>query len=171
MEPGQPRLCLVRVLWGILGVTPLRFALAAGALSAALPAGAPNGSARVSFVLGAFGGAGFVLADPRRRMRERNVPRPAPPEFDLEEPWRSALRALYPSTLGLSFLAAIALAFDPVLSAVLAGVIAGLGVAGLLAALEVALQERRLGGRLYSLVGGSWSSRERGAATLFVQKA
>jgi hypothetical protein len=163
--------CLVRVLWGLLGVTPLRFLLAAAALAAALPAGAQSGSARVAFVLGAFGGAGFVLADPRRRMRERTAPRPAPAEFDLEEPWRSALRALYPSTLGLTLLAAIALAFDPVLSAVLAGVIAGLGVAGLAAALEVFLQERRLGGRLYSLVGSSWSSRERGAATLFVQKA
>ncbi len=170
MDPDRPRLCLVRVLWGILGVTPLRFALAALALTAALAAGAPSGSARVAFILGAFAGAGFVLADPRRRMRQRNVPRPAPAEFDLEEPWRGAVRALYPSTLGLTLLAAIALAFDAVLSSVLAGVIAGLGVAGLASALEVALQERRIGGQLYSLVGASWSSRERGATTLFVSK-
>jgi hypothetical protein len=111
-----------------------------------------------------------VLADPRRRLRQADpTPRPAPPEFDLEVPWRSGLRALYPSSLGLTVLAAIALAFDPVLSAVLAGVIAGLGFAGLVAAVDVALQERRLGGRLFSLAGGSWSSRERGPVTLFVK--
>ena len=112
-----------------------------------------------------------MLGDPRRRMLRREIVlRPAPDEFDLEEPWRSSLRALYPSSLGLTVLSLVALAWDPVLSAVLAGVIAGLGVAGLIAAVEVALQERRLGGRVFSLVGASWTSRERGAATLFVAK-
>ena len=171
MEAGQRRLRLVRVLWGLLGVTPLRFVLAAGALLAAIAGGAEGDPARVAFVLGLVGGAGLVLGDPRRRMLRREIVlRPAPDEFDLEEPWRSSLRALYPSSLGLTVLSLVALAWDPVLSAVLAGVIAGLGVAGLIAAVEVALQERRLGGRVFSLVGASWTSRERGAATLFVAK-
>jgi membrane glycosyltransferase len=52
-----------------------------------------------------------------------------------EEWWRAALRATYPSTLGLAVLAAISLTFSPMLAAVLAGVIGGLCVAGLLAAL------------------------------------
>jgi len=47
------------------------------------------------------------------------------------------LRATYPSTLGLALLAAIALAFSPVLSAVLSGVAGGLGLAGLLTALAL----------------------------------
>jgi hypothetical protein len=170
VEPQQPRLRLVRVLWAILGVTPLRFVLAAAVFAGSVPAGAQGGSARLAFVLGIFGGAGFVLADPRRRMRSASVQRPAPAEFDLEEPWRSAFRSLYPSTLGLAVLGAIAIAFDPLLSAILAGVIAGLGVASLVTAVDVLQEERRLGARLYTLSAASWTSRERGAATLFVEK-
>jgi len=168
MEGGQRHLRLVRVLWGLLGVTPLRFVLAAGTLLAAIAAGAASSSARVAFGLGLVGGAGLVLGDPRRRMLRREIVfRPAPEEFDLEEPWRSSLRALYPSSLGLTVLSLVALAWDPVLSAVLAGVIAGLGVAGLISAVDVALQERRLGGRVLSLAGARMS---RGAVTLFVAK-
>ena len=45
--------------------------------------------------------------------------------------------ATYPSTLGLVLLAAISLVFSPLLAALLAGVIGGLCVAGLLAALAL----------------------------------
>jgi hypothetical protein len=161
----------VRVLCGLLGVTPLRFGLAAAVLLAAIAAGATGQSARVAFVFGLVGGAGLVLGDPRRRMLRREVVLPpAPDEFDLEEPWWSSLRQLFPSSLGLTVLGAVALAFNPVLSAVLAGVTAGLGVAGLIAAVQVWLEERRLGGQLLRLAGSSWTSRERGAATLLVAK-
>jgi hypothetical protein len=47
------------------------------------------------------------------------------------------LRATYPSTIGLALLSGISLAFSPVLSAVLAGVIGGLGIAGLLTTLAL----------------------------------
>jgi hypothetical protein len=79
-----------------------------------------------------FAGAVFVLTDPRRRLL--GLP-PATPKN--ETWWRMALRATYPSTLGLAVLAAIALAFSPILGSVLAGVIGGLGIAGLLAALAL----------------------------------
>ena len=161
----------MRVLWGLLGVTPLRFALAAALLLAAVAVGAAGQSARVAFVLGLVGGAGFVLGDPRRRFLRREVVlQPAPDEFDLEEPGRSAVRQLFPSSLGLTALGAVALAFNPVLSAVLAGVTGGLGIAGLVAAAQVWLEERRVEGQLLRLAGASWTSRERGAATLFVAK-
>jgi len=42
-----------------------------------------------------------------------------------------------PSTVGLAVLAGISLAFSPILAAVLAGIIGGLGLAGLLAALAL----------------------------------
>ena len=159
----------MRILWGQLGVTPLRFVLAAGTLLAAIAAGAAGSPARVAFVLGLVAGGGLVLGDPRRRMLRREIEfRPAPEEFDLEEPWRSSLRALYPSSLGLTLLSLVALAWDPILSAVLAGVIAGLGVAGLISAVDVALNERRLGGRILSLAGVRMY---RGTATLFVLKS
>ena len=79
-----------------------------------------------------LGGAVFVLADPRSRLVK-----PPPAERRVEPWWKTALRATYPSTLGLAVLAAISLAFSAVLAAVLAGVIAGLGVAGIFAALAL----------------------------------
>ncbi len=84
----------------------------------------------LGFALGAVGGAVFVLNDPRRRFFKS---RPAA----ADDPWwRAALHGTYPSTLGLAALTGIALAFSPVLAAVLAGIIAGLGIAGLTTALR-----------------------------------
>jgi hypothetical protein len=84
----------------------------------------------LAFALGALGGAIFVLNDPRRRfVRAGQV-------VSEEQWWRTALRGTYPSTLGLAVLTGIALAFSPILAAVLAGIIAGLGIAGVTAALR-----------------------------------
>jgi len=79
------------------------------------------------------GGTIFVLADPRRRLF---ASRPVAP---LQVWWKAALRATYPSTIGLAVLTGLSLAFSSVLAAVLAGVIGGLGVAGLLGAATVFL--------------------------------
>lgn len=43
--------------------------------------------------------------------------------------WLHALHASLPSTVGVSILAAITLAFQPTLAALLAGILAGLGLA------------------------------------------
>ena len=83
-------------------------------------------------MLGALGGAVFVLTDPRSGLLKL----PAA-ERRVEPWWKTALRATYPSTIGLAVLAAISLAFSTVLAAVLAGVIGGLGVAGIFAALAL----------------------------------
>ena len=72
------------------------------------------------------------MTDPRSRLVQ--MPRAEPRR---EEWWKTALRATYPSTLGLALLAAISLVFSPMLTAVLAGVIGGLCVAGLLTALAL----------------------------------
>ena len=74
----------------------------------------------------------LVLTDPRSRL----VALPQP-ERTAEAWWRIAIRGTYPSTVGVALLAAIALAFSPVLAAVLAGVIGGLGLAGLLTTLAL----------------------------------
>jgi hypothetical protein len=74
----------------------------------------------------------FVLTDPRSRLLK--VP---PAERRVEAWWKTALRATYPSTLGLAVLAAVSLPFSTILAAVLAGVIGGLGVAGIFAALAL----------------------------------
>jgi len=72
------------------------------------------------------------MTDPRSRLLKRT-----PAEPRQETWWRMAVRATYPSTLGVAVLAAISLAYSPMLAAVLAGVIGGLCVAGLLTALAL----------------------------------
>jgi hypothetical protein len=101
-------------------------------LEAAIAAGAARRAAGLGFLLGALGGSVLVMTDPRSRLVKT-----APTEPRQEEWWRMALRATYPSTLGVALLAAISLAFSPILAAVLAGVIGGLCVAGLLTALAL----------------------------------
>jgi hypothetical protein len=163
MNVGGARVCLARVLWICVAVAPIRLALAGAGLGAAFAAGASRQAGMLAFALGLGGGALFVLADPRRRWGGRGeiepVERPAGAEE--EDWWRTALRALYPSTLGLAVLAAISLAFSAVLVGVLAGVIGGLGVAGLVAGVEVVAKERMLGGRVLA---------QRGSGTLFLDR-
>ena len=77
-------------------------------------------------------GSVFVMTDPRGRLLKT-----APTKPRQEEWWRMALRGTYPSTLGLALLTAVSLAFSPMLAAVLAGVIGGLCVAGVLTALAL----------------------------------
>jgi hypothetical protein len=55
-----------------------------------------------------------------------------PPNAELAPLWRQALAATLPSTVGLAVLALITLVPQPTLTALLAGVCAGLGVAAAL---------------------------------------
>jgi hypothetical protein len=119
-----------RTRTAVAALAAIRFGLAGAGLGAAIAAGASRNAGVLGFALGAVGGAVFVLNDPRRRFLKAT-----PPPGD-EPWWRTALRWTYPSTLGLAALTGIALAFSPVLAAVLAGIIAGLGIAGLTAALR-----------------------------------
>jgi hypothetical protein len=120
-----------------LAVTPIRVGLGLVWLVAARVAGAPSAGALL-----AFGGAAFVTAfslfnDPRSRFLGRGEAKPLPPGTRVAPRLRQALGATLPSTVGVSVLAAIALAFEPVLTALLGGISAGLGVAGLLAGLRI----------------------------------
>jgi hypothetical protein len=120
-----------------LYVAPIRLALALVWLLAARAAGAPGAGALL-----AFGGGGFVTAfslfnDPRSRFLRRGEPAALPADARVAPRLRQALGATLPSTVGVSVLAAAALAFEPVLSALLGGISAGLAVAGLLAGLRL----------------------------------
>lgn len=163
MDAGGARVCLARVLWVCVAVAPIRFALAGAGFGAAIAAGASSQAAGLGFALGLAGGTLFVLADPRRRWGGGGnaAPAEAPAGAVCEEWWRTALRATYPSTCGLAVLAGISLAFSAVLVAVLAGVIGGLGLAGLVAGAEVLAKERKLGGKVMA---------QRGLGTLFVAR-
>jgi membrane-associated phospholipid phosphatase len=90
---------------------------------------------------------GRLGAAPHRRAPRRGQG-PPPPNAVVEPLWRSLLKASYPSTIALTIGAAIALAANPSLAAVLAGILAGLGIAALIAVSRVYLWERELHGRL-----------------------
>ena len=104
----------------------IRIALGAVGLVAARLAGAGGGAAFTAFAVGALGLLVAAIADPRRPFFRSAIgealPRP-----------RSVLAALFPSTVGVSVLTAVALAFEPTLAALLAGVLAGLGIVALTA--------------------------------------
>jgi hypothetical protein len=86
--------------------------------------------------------------------RRRTGPRiskatdPPPADAAVESRRRSLLKASYPSTIALAIGSAIALALNPGLAAVLSGILAGLGIAALIAAVRVYLWEQELHGRV-----------------------
>ncbi len=119
-----------------LFVAPIRLGLGTVWLVAARAAGSPGTGAVLAFAGGAFAIVFFLFNDPRGRFLRRRDPRPAPEGALVAGPVRQALAATVPSTVGVSALAAIALAFQPTLTALLGGISAGLGVAGALSGLR-----------------------------------
>jgi hypothetical protein len=69
-------------------------------------------------------------------------PDQAPPDARIESRGRGLVRAAYPSTIGLTILAVIALLPQPGLAALLAGILGGLGVMSLVGAARLASWER-----------------------------
>lgn len=116
-------------------VAPLRFVLGLAFLGAARAAGGHSAAGLLAFAAGAFGSAFLVGNDPRARFRRVSEgPEELPADARVAPAWLHAVHAALPSTVGVSVLAAIALAFQPVLSALLAGILVGLGLAAGLAA-------------------------------------
>ena len=104
----------------------IRVALGLTWVVAARIAGASSAAAWLAFAIGVFAIAFVYFNDPRARF----LP-PRPPNAQPVALWRT----LFPSTIGISVLAAIAVGLQPVLAACLGGVSAGLGFAGLLGTL------------------------------------
>jgi hypothetical protein len=117
----------------MLLIAPVRLALGAAWLIVARAAGSGATPALLAFVVGAFGITFLAFTDPRARFARADVePLPAPPGVVLAPWWQQALAAALPSTVGVSVLAAIAVFPSPTLAALLGGVSAGLGIAGLI---------------------------------------
>ena len=97
------------------------------------------------------GGAGIVaVAALQRSMSSRHYAArkeaaPRPDEARREDWWRIAVRAAWPSTIGLAVLIAISAPIEPTVSALLAGCELGLAIMSLLLGAENALWERRAG--------------------------
>jgi hypothetical protein len=119
-----------------LYVTPIRVVLGVVWLAAARIAGTPETGALLAFAGGAFVTVFTLFNDPRSRFLPRGEARVAPADASIAGPVRKAMHATLPSTVGVSALAAVSLAFQPTLSALLGGISAGLGVAGALYALR-----------------------------------
>ena len=114
-------------------VIPIRLLLGVVWLVGARLAGSGNGPALLAFALGALGIAFLIFNDPRSRFVQGEVePLDLPADAHVAPRWRQALGAMLPSTVGVSVLAAVAVATRPTLAALLGGVSAGLGLAALL---------------------------------------
>lgn len=165
--PQEPAVRVVRLSLRPPVLTPIRLALSLAGLAAALATGERAVVALLAFVIGAFGAAFLLTSDPRgRRSRAReSLPLPDAAEADS---WLDVARTdVFPSTVAVAVLSAAALAFDAAVSAVLAGVLAGMAVATLAGWLQIAAWERAAGGRLYAERRGElvfvepWSENER----------
>jgi len=118
----------------LLLVAPLRLASSIVWLVAARAAGASTGAAFLAFAAGTLGLVFIATNDPRARFRRaESEPEPLPADARVAPAWLHAVHASIPSTFGVSVLAAVTLAFRPTLSALLAGILAGLGAGALLA--------------------------------------
>ena len=119
-----------------LYVTPIRIILGAVWLVAARVAGSPATGALLAFAGGAFVIVFTLFNDPRSRFLSRGEAKEAPEDVHVASRIHQALHATIPSTAGVSALAAVSLAFEPTLAALLGGISAGLGIAGALYALR-----------------------------------
>ena len=139
-----------------LVIAPIRLALAGLGLAAALVAGSPGASALLAFAATTVATVTLVIADPRARFfRIPELPPDAAPDAAEDGLGRLALTAAFPSTLGVAVLLGVTLATEPTLAAVMAGILAGLGLAALAGAVELLSFERTHGLRLYAERGTS----------------
>lgn len=141
---------LSRALDRAFGVAVIRLALGTASLGAAVARGASVRSALLGAVLG-----GVVLTlialgqSSRAGLRAEPEALPMPGGAVCDPPWRAALLACVPSTIGVAVMTVIALAASAVLAAVLAGVMLSLGVLAVVSGVEIAALERREGTLLY----------------------
>jgi hypothetical protein len=128
----------------------MRLGLGVVELALALAVGDRDPAALLAFALGALAVTVFLASDRRFASRSLDEPAPLPAEAEIIPPLRAALYGLLPSTAGASALALVSLAFEPVLAALLAGVVAGMGIASSASLYAVEAAERGGGGRLYA---------------------
>jgi hypothetical protein len=117
----------------LLLVGPLRRALGVAWLLAARAVGGSSAGTLLAFAAGAFALAFLVPNDPRARFRRAaREPAELPADARVASPLLHVVHASLPSTVGVSVLAAATLFFNTTLTGLLAGILAGLGLAALL---------------------------------------
>ena len=111
-------------------------------------------SARVvlgAFALGAVLFSATFVSSRRGRSPEAETRDAGPPPADAyyESLWEVARSVVWPSTVGLTVLTGVALAFNAGLAALLAGILFGAGVAALALGLQLAAWEKAEGVRVF----------------------
>ncbi len=142
---------LARLSLAALLVAPVRIALGLVGLGIAVALDEDGRSAVLAFAIGAFGTAFALVADRRGGiLAQRSEPEPAPADASFESRLMLVRKAMMPSTVGVSVLAAIAFAAgQPGLGALLAGAVAGMGLTSLFYGAVTTARERASGAALY----------------------
>jgi hypothetical protein len=122
-------------------LAPIRAVASLGVLLGSLLAGAGVSVAVLAWAVGAGLMLILLVGDPRRR--RRSDPVPIPPDAARESWGQIALTDIFPSTVAVTMLGVIALAFDQVLAAVLAGILGGMALMTVASLVMVALDQRR----------------------------
>jgi hypothetical protein len=125
----------------------IRGSLSAVGLVASVLDGASPDKALLAWVVGAILVSIVLAGDPQRR---RSAPPEPLPGRAKPESWTKIARTdVMPSTVGVTVLTIVALLYSPVLAGILAGILGGMAFMTLVARVQVALEERKLGGALY----------------------
>ena len=147
MDAGPVVPQVVRLSLRARVLAPIRGGLSALGVVAAILVGARAESALLAWAFGAILASIVLAGDPRGR--RNTAPEPLTGEA-VPESWAQIARTdVFPSTVGVALLTAVALIIDPVLAGVLAGILGGMALMTMVSRVQVAVAERRLGGVLY----------------------
>ena len=139
---------VVRLSLRSLVLAPIRAGLSVLGFGAAVLFGARPESALLAWAVGAILASIVLAGDPQGR-HQRPAPEPLPGSA-VPESWAQIARTdVLPSTVGVAAMALVALAVNPVLAALLAGILGGMAFMTIVSRVQVALTERRLRGVLY----------------------
>lgn len=140
--PGVPP-AVYRVVHQRLVLSGIRLTLAGLGFAGSILAGAVGRAAAVGLALGTGICALALVTDRRWLLLGTPKADPLPADVRRASLGRAVADGMLPSTVGVAVLAVISLVFEPILTAVLAGILAGMGIVSLVSCAEVALWERR----------------------------
>jgi len=139
-----------RVTHQRLVLSTIRMGLAAVAFAGAIGAGADPAAAAVGLALGAAICVLALVTDRRWLLLGKPSAEPLPADVRRAPLARAVADGMLPSTVGVTVLAAASLVFEPILTAILAGILAGMGIVSLVSAAELVLWERRTESQLFA---------------------
>ncbi|HEX6724888.1 MAG TPA: hypothetical protein VF073_06555, partial [Gaiella sp.] len=139
-----------RVVHQRLALSGIRLGLALLGFLGSILAGADGAAAGVGLALGAAICGLALVTDRRWLLLGKPKAEPLPEDVRRAPLARAVVEGMLPSTAGVAVLAAASLVFEPILTAVLAGILAGMGIVSLVSCVEVGLWERRTGTQLFA---------------------